>query len=226
MARGNWWCVLELKRFVAAGAACLVLGGVAQAQTAASEPSRGYAEAVIQAAFGNVTSQSFGGEFGVRIYDQVQLFVEAGRTRDVAAPEIGAEAQQVAGALAQTNANVEYQVRQPATFGVAGIRYVIPMEGRAMPYVLGAFGVAEVKQDVTFSIGGSDVTSSLAQYGVVLGSRLSGSSTKPMLVFGGGVQVPLWQRLVVDLQYRYGRIFTEDVGTNVNRAGIGVGVRF
>jgi opacity protein-like surface antigen len=82
-----------------------------------------------------------------------------------------------------------------------------------------------VDHNVTFSIDGSDVTASLAQYGVVLGTGLSGSQTKAMLVLGGGVQVPLWERLVVDLQYRYGRIFT-DPGTNVNRAGVGVGIRF
>ena len=47
-----------------------------------------------------------------------------------------------------------------------------------------------------------------------------------MLTLGGGVAWPLWQRVVVDFQYRYGRIFTEDQGTNVNRAGVGLGVRF
>lgn len=203
----------------------VLAAAIGSAQTS-SEPPRGYAEANIQSAFGNVTSQSFGGEIGITIAGPLQVFVEAGRARDVAAPEIGAEAQQIAAAVSQTQSGVAFQVRQPATFGVAGVRYVVPVDAPVMPYVLGAFGAAQVKQDVTFSINGADVTATLAQYGVVLGSRLTGSSTKPMLVLGGGVQVPLWQRLVVDLQYRYGRIFTTDVATNVNRAGLGVGVRF
>jgi hypothetical protein len=33
-------------------------------------------------------------------------------------------------------------------------------------------------------------------------------------------------RLVLDLQFRYGRIFAEDGGINVSRAGVGIGVRF
>jgi hypothetical protein len=32
--------------------------------------------------------------------------------------------------------------------------------------------------------------------------------------------------LIVDLQYRYGRVFTSGGGLNVHRAGIGLGVRF
>ena len=37
---------------------------------------------------------------------------------------------------------------------------------------------------------------------------------------------PAWERLVIDIQYRYGRILAEDVGINVNRAGVAIGVRF
>ena len=37
---------------------------------------------------------------------------------------------------------------------------------------------------------------------------------------------PAWQRLVVDVQFRFGRILAEDGGINVSRAGIGLGVRF
>lgn len=222
---GNLSCASVRSSIVAA--AILMLGGVAHAQTPSSgDPSHGYVEANIQSSFGNVTSQSFGAEIGIAVYGPLQVFAEFGRARDVAAPEIGAEAQQIAGALSQTRAGVSFQVRQPATFGLAGVRYAYQAEPRIIPYVLGGFGAAQVKQEVSFAINGSDVTSTLAQYGVVLGSRLTGSETKPMLVLGGGVQVPLWQRLVIDLQYRYGRIFTPDIATNVNRAGIGVGVRF
>jgi hypothetical protein len=36
---------------------------------------------------------------------------------------------------------------------------------------------------------------------------------------------PVWEKLVVDFQYRYGRVFTSE-GLNMNRAGVGIGVRF
>jgi hypothetical protein len=87
--------------------------------------------------------------------------------------------------------------------------------------------LASVKQDVAFTVGGADVTSNLAgQYGVQLGSDLSGSFTKPMLVAGAGAMWPVWQRLVIDAQFRFGRVFTDEGGLNIGRAGIGVGVRF
>jgi hypothetical protein len=43
-----------------------------------------------------------------------------------------------------------------------------------------------------------------------------------MLAVGGGVA---WERLVIDFQYRYGRVFTSDQALNLHRAGRGVGVR-
>ena len=86
--------------------------------------------------------------------------------------------------------------------------------------------MAQVKKDVSFSVNGTDVTATLPQLGVVLGTDLSGTETKPMVTFGGGVVWPAWQNLIVDFQYRFGRVFTEDEGLNVSRAGIGIGVRF
>jgi len=86
--------------------------------------------------------------------------------------------------------------------------------------------MAWVKKDVSFSINGGDVTSTLEQFGVVLGTDLSGSETKPMLTIGVGAVWPAFNRIIIDFQYRYGRVFTEDEGLNVSRAGIGIGVRF
>jgi opacity protein-like surface antigen len=99
----------------------------------------------------------------------------------------------------------------------------------AQPYVLAGIGAARLKRDVAFTVGGTDVTANLAQdqYGnITLGSDLSGSETKAMFVLGGGLAWAAWQRLNLDLQFRYGRIMAADAGINVIRAGIGIGVRF
>ena len=64
----------------------------AQAQGGALPPSRGYVEGVAQSAFGNVTSQSFGGEFGVTVHPGVSIFVEGGYVRDAAPASLGAAA--------------------------------------------------------------------------------------------------------------------------------------
>jgi opacity protein-like surface antigen len=206
----------------------MVLAGVAQAQTAAAAPQeKWYAQAVADAAFGNATSQAYAAEAGVTVMPDVQVFVEGGRINNVAGTTIGANAQQVVLALAQTQSNVGVSVKEPVAFGAAGVRYLIPVAGsKVRPYVLGGVGVANVKQDVKFTVGGTDVTASLQQLGVQLGTDLSGSFTKALLALGGGVAVPIWERVVVDLHYRYGRIFAPDQGINVHRAGVGLGIRF
>jgi len=100
------------------------------------------------------------------------------------------------------------------TFGAAGLRYVIAVPGsKVEPYVLAGAGIAKVKQDATFTVGGTDVTASLSQFNAVLGSDLSGSFNKPIIVFGGGVTYPVWQQLIVDFQFRFGRILAEDEGS-------------
>jgi opacity protein-like surface antigen len=207
-----------------------VLGGVAQAQTGAASGAaaeKGYVEGVAQSAFGNVTSQSYGAELGFTVHQNLQVFVEAGQIRNVATTELGAAAQTIAGGLSQTQANVGFSVKQPVTFGAAGVKFLIPVAGaKAQPYVMAGAGMAKVKQDVRFTIAGADVTSTIEQYGVVLGTDTSGDFTKPMMVFGGGVTYAVWQQLIADFQVRFGRILAEDQAINVSRLGIGIGVRF
>ncbi len=179
-------------------AGMLALASVASAQTPASAPAQdqGYVEGVIQSAFGNVTSQSYGAEVGFTVKRNVQVFGEVGRVRDVATASIGAAAQSIAGFLSQTQTNVAFRVKQPVTFGVAGLKFIVPTTGKLRPYVLAGGGVASVTQDVSFTVGGADVTNNLPSLGVALGTDLSGSFTKPMLVVGAGAMWP-WQRLVV-----------------------------
>ena len=146
-----------------------VCGGVAHAQSAAPA-SKGYVEGVAQSAFGNVTSQSYGVEVGVTIAPKLQVFGEVGYTRDTASSNLGASAQLIAGFLSRTQSNVTFNAKQPVTFGLGGVSYLIPTSVKVQPYVLVGGGIAQVKKDVTFAIAGTDVTGSLPQYGAVLGT--------------------------------------------------------
>jgi opacity protein-like surface antigen len=216
----------RMKTSIAAVLVWTALATAAHAQssggTAPAAPTTGYAEVVAQSAFGNVTSQSFGGEVGIAVRPGIQVFVDAGKIRDAAAATVGASAQNIAAGIAAAAGSADFRVRQPVTFGVAGVKYLVRASGtRAEPYVLVGGGVANVKRDVAFSTPAGDVN----QF-VTLGSDLSGSETKGMLSLGAGVGVPVWRAVIIDLQYRYGRIFTSGGGLNVNRAGIGIGVRF
>jgi opacity protein-like surface antigen len=192
------------------------------AGTPPAAPTRGYAEVVAQSAFGNVTSQSFGGEVGIAIRPGIQFFVDAGMIRDTAPATLGDSAQRIAAGIAAAAGSADFRVRQPITFGVAGVKYLVPVSGtKAQPYVLVGGGVANVKKDITFSTAAGNIN----QF-VTLGSDLSGSETNGMLSLGAGIGVPVWHALMIDLQYRYGRVFTSGGGLNANRAGIGLGVRF
>src|ERR1700737_5036458 len=109
----------------------IVLSGIAEAQTTAGraggpDPDTAYCEGFAQSAFGNVTSQSYGVEAGYTISTGLQVFVEAGRIRDVATSDLGVNAQTIAGALIQSQSNtVRYTVKEPVSFGVAGVKYLI-----------------------------------------------------------------------------------------------------
>ncbi len=220
-----------MKSFLALVVGAMALGGVAQAQTpapASSGPFKGYIEGVAQAAFGNVTSQSYGAEAGYKLKPNILVFLEGGLTRNVATSTTSTAAKQIADYLSGIAAqpNVSYSVKQPVGFGDIGIRYVLPMDlGKLTPYVVGAAGIARVKQDVIFRINGTDVTTTMQNYGVTLGSDLAGQETKALVNVGGGVEWPIMRPLVLDLQFRYGRILTSP-GINMSRAGIGFGVRF
>ncbi len=216
-------------RFVFVLMAVAVSSGTAFAQTAPSPaaPSKGYASVDLQSAFGNVTSQSYGAEGGATIRPNLMVFGEFGQTRNVAPLQLSNAAQTFAGGLSAVASNVGYTVKAPVTFGVGGVKLQFPLQGsKAMPYVLAGAGIASVNYDTTFSVGGIDVTTNLAQFGAILGTDVSGSFTKPMFVFGGGFAIPVWQQVVVDLQFRFGRIMAEDEGINVSRLGLGFGYRF
>jgi len=211
------------------------LGGVARAQggapaAPAAIADKGYVEIVGQSATGNVTSQSFGVEAGVAISSRLMVFVEAGKTNDVSPQALGTAAQRIAGSLSQTLSNVEFTVKEPATFVDAGIRYSLlpPGESRIRPYVMGGYGIARLQKNVRFSVGGTDVTDNLTQppYYVTLGTDLTGTASSGMLMGGGGVTVPVVTRLQFDFQVRVGHILAEDEAITVFRVGAGIGIRF
>jgi opacity protein-like surface antigen len=211
-----------MKTTVAAILVWVAFAGAARAQSL----SRGYVEGIAQSTFGGVTSQGYGAEGGVNLSPNVQVFGEFMRVNDTTTSTLTSSAQVIANALAQTQPNVGYHAEQPATFGAGGVRFLFATNSSLEPYVLVGAGVAKVSKNVSYTINGTDVTSTLGQYGVVLGTDLSGSETKAMLDLGGGVVWPVWQKLMIDFQYRYGRVFLSDEGLNINRAGVGVGIRF
>ena len=232
-----------MRTFVACAIAAVALGGhTAQAQTpsvpppapsaAAGQPAGAaradrYVQALIGWTFGDKGSQFFGAEGGFTLRPNVHIFIEGGQVLNAGGSAVRDAAEIVAQGLARTQSGVTVSAEQPTTFVGGGLRYQVAVSGsRAQPFVLAGGGMARVKQDVKFTAGGNNVTGSLAQYGIVLGTDLSGSFTKAQVTFGGGLVVPVQKRLMFEISYRMLRIFAEDKGITVNRAGLAFGTKF
>lgn len=217
-----------LQAVLAAGAAILVLPGLAsaQARTTTATPTaetKGYAEVVANSTFGNVTSQAYGGEIGYAVWNQVQLFLEGGQVRNAASSTLSSNAQVIAAALTQLQPSaVSYSVKQPINYFNVGLRFPFTVDSKLKPYVLVGGGIAQVKRDVSFALASSE---SLSSY-VTLGDDLSGRKNSGAFTAGAGVMWPVYQRVVVDFQFRLLRVFAEGEGINVGRAGIGLGFQF
>jgi len=215
-------------------AACVWMGmaGVAFAQAAPSlRPAAGdepqsYVGGAVQASFGNVTSQSYGAEGGLPITSKFDIFGELGHVLDAAPASAGQAAQLIANQIALTQTGVGYGMHESITFFDAGVRYRFNLGGKVTPYVLGGAGLGQVKPDAQFTINGTNVNDRLDQFGVVLGSDLTGTTTKFMMAVGAGAIYPLGSSLYVDAEYRYNRVFISGGDVPFTRLGVGVGFRF
>ena len=210
----------------------LLAAPVAQAQTSAAgtDQSLFYADFTAGATFGHKSSGSVGAEGGYHVADDVDVFVEGGRMANVGTQDLDNRASTIANALGAT-----FSASQKVGYFDVGVRYHLPDHwvSRARvrstvlhPYVAFGVGVAHVRNETVLSINGTpDVN---VQYG----SDLNGTLNKALVMFGGGVTAPFAKRFLVDVSYRYGRIFAKtgeienDVGINTNRLQFGFGVRF
>jgi opacity protein-like surface antigen len=213
--------------------------GTAHAQTAGTGPDRGYVELTGAATLGHKSSSSIGGEAGYSLTDALQLFLEGGRMANVATTDVDARAMTIGNAITPVPASVS--TAQRAAYFDIGVKYRLSehfkgrpnwLSSRWRPYGLLGVGAASVKTTTNFSIGGTDVTGQLDQYGVQLGNDLSGTVTKAFLTVGLGTNATLGQRYLLDFSYRYGRVFprtsqiADDKGINTQRLQAGIGIRF
>jgi opacity protein-like surface antigen len=211
------------------GAAVVCVTGTALAQSTSS-PGTMAVEFTVGATLGNKSSSSFGGEFNYKLGTEWEAFVEIGRMRNVASGETDDRAESVARAI-----GASVSVASKATYFDAGVKYLfVPFLGGYQPYATLGFGAARVTQDVVFSVNNTALseTQLLDQYGVLLGSDLAGTTTKPLFLIGAGVSRNFMGQLFFDVSYRYGRIFAktgtieDDKGLNTQRVQVGVGIRF
>jgi Outer membrane protein beta-barrel domain len=225
-----------MKQF-AIGLVMLCLGGAgtayAQTQPASATPMPAPAgkfsvEFDAGAAFGGKTSSLLEGQAAYRLWPDLDLFVEGGRIQNASSNETAVRAGIINDYLnTQGKGTASVNIKVPTTFGSVGARYYLPQYlGLFHPYAFGAIGIASVKNDVRFSLNGTDITGEIANYGVQLGSDLSGTQTSALLSFGGGATLPWRESLYLDAAVRYYRLFTTPTGINLGSVYLGVGYRF
>lgn len=168
-----------------------------------------------------------GAQIGYRVNDNVQIEAEGVWMKDVVTRARLTTATTFATYLATANSKSSTgTVEAPANYFGGSVRYVIPMASKTVhPYISVGGGVARIAYKPTFTLGGADITTSLATYGVTLGSDMTGEVTKP--AFGGGVGLTIDRgHLAIDAGVRLLSIQTEGQKTNVIRALIGIGYKF
>lgn len=209
--------------------AVLAVASSTRAQ-AVNEPETITVLGTVGGTFGSSSGASFGAEVNYQLGTEWQAFAELGHMRNVAPSLVEERGNLIAGVIGG-----QVDAASRATFLDAGIKYLfVPFGGGYTPYAGLGFGVARVKNDVAFTVGGTELTEDrlLQQYGVLLGNDLAGTTTKPLVLFALGIAKNLGARYTFDVSYRYGFIFSksgsieDDKGIHANRLQVGFGLRF
>jgi opacity protein-like surface antigen len=215
----------------AGSASAQTMAGAPQApqpMTTATTPSVNvwYVGAVSGVGVVQNTGAIAGIEGGLRGQKGFDYIVEWGWVQDAVTRRRLGDANVVATYLQTTQGKpATASVEAPTIYGLGGVRWVWERNSRLRPYFLAEGGVARVEFKPTFTLDGSDITSSVASYGVTVGDDLAGIVTKP--AFGGGMGVMVLQgRWYADAGYRVISIGTESQRTNISRLHVGLGYRF
>jgi hypothetical protein len=168
---------------VVAGLACAV---PAAAQTVAAPESQWFIGGTGGAAAVQNIGGAFGGEIGARLTSRLEVFGDGLVDTDTATRRRIDTAMQVATVLqSQQGVTASAAVKAPASLFMGGLRFVIHQSGDLRLFVQAGAGVARVTFEPTFLLAGADITRQLPQYGVTLGSDLTGATTGA--AYGGGI---------------------------------------
>ena len=209
-----------IKRLIAGAGVVLLASapGMARAQTSAGQV----------VGFGGLTfdgvtlDRALGGGIGVSLNDHVQIVGEAGHLNNVLPSPLGL----VPFALDRVLGDSPVDFRLSAFYGEGGVRVLSSSRPAIRGYVEATAGVARLRSRLSVANPIVDGVANLALQAF--------DSTDPLIGLGGGVLIQ-GGPLVLDLGYRYKRIFANDSlagvltpgsGLNVNQIRAGFGVRF
>ena len=204
----------------------------APAATPAGQETKAFLSVSGGPTLGNKSAGFVAIEIGWRLTNKIDLFVEGGHMGNVGTSALAANATIIANFL-NTSGSVPGAAVGSTGIKVNhvdfGIRFnVTPPSPKIHPYVALGVGVAKATTEVTFVNG----SGSVIDPGFELGGDLSGSNTKTLLVFGGGITYPFAKNYFVDIGYRFGGILSKvsdienDQTIKTQRIMLGAGVRF
>ncbi len=226
-----------MNRFATAAfaAATLLLSQSVSAQTSGSSSSAGMKSLLHGLTFAvggdlTVTKKTGGGvtaEIITKEYrPKVQFSVEGGWFSSVVNGQRIDSAAVIATYLAQTQQQAaSATVKVPAGFGAVNVRYTVYRKPKWDLYAIGGGGFAVTSPKTTAKLGGTDVSGSLSQYLVTVGTDLSGSSFGGLANVGLGASMP-HGKWIGDISYRMSPMFTKGGTTFVNRLNFAIGRKF
>jgi hypothetical protein len=166
-------------------------------------------------------------EVGMRIWKNLDVLIEGGYAGNLATRREADHAGTIAAILqAAQGSPVTSSIRVPSRYAALGARWVFESTSRYRPYVLLSVGGASVNLKPKFVLNGADVTGTISNFGITLGSDLTGSYRPSALGGGVGLLMPLGARWYFDGSIRLLSINTAVQRTNLSRVSFGVGRRF
>jgi len=175
---------------------------------------------------GHKSAAFLSGELGWRLNSKLDVFVEGGHMTNVGTSLLETNATTIANFLSASVGSTGISVNHAD----AGIKFnITPPNPMIHPYVIVGAGIAKATTEVTFTVNGTVIDPTDR---VSLGGDLSGTNTKTILIFGGGITFPFAKSYFADFGYRFGGILSRvsdienDITIKTQRIMFGAGVRF
>lgn len=161
-----------------------------------TEPA-GYVRLLGGLTFVPSTDGFVGGGAGFNLTPTFQVVAEVGRFRDVLSRDLSHEALTESGELNRTRS---------AVYGMGGLRFLVPTSRYGRPYATVSAGIAGLRDDVSITVAGRDVTAEFRVVGAL--PPVAAKDYESLISLEGGVNWETKRGLSFDVGYRYVRIFT------------------
>ena len=183
-----------MKRFVFRVGLLMCLGGLVSVRPAAAQA---HGQLIVGATSAADVQPFAAGQIGTRA-GFFEFDVEGGKMRDVLPKGLADalnEYQRTHGFSSTAVAAL------PAWYGLAQIRFVSP-DGHVHPFASGGFGFARVQPGFKVTVLGISA-------GDVFGTASTEPKVEPMMALGGGIRFDVGGNGLLDLGYRFIRIYTD-----------------